>query len=99
MHYDSTDAHFHFYGYADDPNAVKTGVNNTWFAIGDDVYIGDHNVGGTLCIKAQNNYDPSIALFPYNDNDSTHAGKISWSYGTSMWWFKNTITIESPDSS
>lgn len=30
-------------------------ANNTWNKVGDDVYIGDHDIGGQLCIMGSNN--------------------------------------------
>lgn len=30
-------------------------ANNTWYLVGDDVYIGNHNIPGLFCIKSANN--------------------------------------------
>ena len=39
-------------------------ANKTWYLVGDDVYIGDNNVGGTFCIKSANNVNVSgIAMY------------------------------------
>ena len=44
--------------------------NNTWNAVGDDVYIGDHNKGGCLCIKsAFSNYNPGIVFYDSSNNE------------------------------
>lgn len=54
-------------------------ANNTWYLVGDDVYIGDHNIGGTFCIKSANNdYVSGIAI--YNKAESSVANL----------WFDNT---------
>lgn len=54
-------------------------ANKTWYLVGDDVYIGDNNIGGTFCIKSANNVNVSgIAI--YNSNE-TKAAKL---------WFDNT---------
>ena len=37
--------------------------NNTWIPVGDDCYVGDHNVGGCFCIKATSPSAPGIRLF------------------------------------
>ena len=42
-----------------------TFANNTWNTVGDDVQIGDINVGGTLGIKGKNG-DTRIRLAPYS---------------------------------
>ncbi len=45
-------------------------ANNTWNFVGDDVYIGDHNKGGCLCIKsAYSNYNPGIVFYDSSDNE------------------------------
>ena len=47
-------------------------ANNTWYLVGDDVYIGDHNIGGTFCIKSANNdFVAGIAL--YNTTEDKYA--------------------------
>lgn len=54
-------------------------ANNTWYLVGDDAYIGDHNIGGTFCIKSANNVNVSgIAIY---NSDETKAAKL---------WFDNT---------
>ena len=54
-------------------------ANNTWYLVGDDVYIGDHNIGGTFCIKSSNNvYVSGIAIY---NSDETKVAKL---------WFDNT---------
>lgn len=47
-------------------------ANNTWYLVGDDVYIGDHNNGGIFCIKSANSDNVSgIAL--YNSSETAAA--------------------------
>lgn len=53
--------------------------NNTWYLVGDDAYIGDHNNDGIFCIKSANSDNVSgIAL--YNSNETAAASL----------WFDNT---------
>lgn len=54
-------------------------ANKTWYLVGDDVYIGDNNIGGTFCIKSANMVNVSgIAIY---NSDETKAAKL---------WFDNT---------
>lgn len=54
-------------------------ANYTWYLVGDDAYIGDHNLGGRFCIKSANNdYVSGIAI--YNKAESSVANL----------WFDNT---------
>lgn len=54
-------------------------ANYTWYLVGDDAYIGDHNIGGTFCIKSANNVNASgIAIY---NSDETKVAKL---------WFDNT---------
>ena len=54
-------------------------ANNTWYLVGNDAYIGDHNIGGTFCIKSANNVNVSgIAIY---NSDETKVAKL---------WFDNT---------
>lgn len=54
-------------------------ANNTWYLVGDDAYIGDHNRGGIFCVKSANNTNISgIAIY---NNDESDAANI---------WFDNT---------
>lgn len=54
-------------------------ANNTWYLVGDDAYIGDHNISGTFCIKSANNVNVSgIAIY---NSDETKVAKL---------WFDNT---------
>lgn len=54
-------------------------ANNTWYLVGDDAYIGNHNIGGTFCIKSANNvYVSGIAIY---NSDETKVAKL---------WFDNT---------
>lgn len=42
-------------------------ANNTWYVVGDDVAIGDHNKSGAFCLKGLNG-TPNVSL--YNSDDS-----------------------------
>lgn len=54
-------------------------ANGTWYLVGDNAYIGDHNIGGTFCIKSANNVNVSgIAIY---NSDETKVAKL---------WFDNT---------
>lgn len=53
-------------------------ANNTWYLVGDDAYIGDHNIGGTFCIKSANN-DSVAGIALYNTTENKYA----------MLWFDN----------
>jgi hypothetical protein len=54
-------------------------ANKTWYLVGDNVYIGDNNIGGTFCIKSANNVNASgIAIY---NSDETKVAKL---------WFDNT---------
>lgn len=47
-------------------------ANNTWYLVGDDVYIGDHNNNGIFCIKSASSDNVSgIAL--YNSSETAAA--------------------------
>ena len=47
-------------------------ANNTWYLVGDNVYIGDHNIGGTFCIKSANN-DSVAGIALYNTTENKYA--------------------------
>lgn len=54
-------------------------ANSTWYLVGDDAYIGDHNRGGMFCIKSANNSNTSgIAIYNNAENDAANI------------WFDNT---------
>lgn len=54
-------------------------ANGTWYLVGDDAYIGNHNIGGTFCIKSANDVHVSgIAIY---NSDETKVAKL---------WFDNT---------
>ena len=54
-------------------------ANNTWYLVGDDAYIGDHNRGGMFCIKSANNdYVSGIAIYNKAESDAANI------------WFDNT---------
>lgn len=48
-------------------------ANNTWNKLGDDSFIGDHNVGGKLCVKSQTSTATGIAFF---NNSDTNVGQV-----------------------
>lgn len=53
--------------------------NNTWYLVGDNAYIGDHNNGGIFCIKSANSDNVSgIALYNSSENAAARL------------WFDNT---------
>lgn len=47
-------------------------ANGTWYLVGDDAYIGDHNISGTFCIKSANN-DSVAGIALYNTTESKYA--------------------------
>lgn len=47
-------------------------ANNTWYLVGDDAYIGDHNIDGTFCIKSANN-DIVAGIALYNTTENKYA--------------------------
>jgi hypothetical protein len=47
-------------------------ANGTWYLVGGDAYIGDHNIGGTFCIKSANN-DSVAGIALYNTTESKYA--------------------------
>ena len=54
-------------------------ANNTWYLVGDDAYIGDHNLAGYFCVKSA--------------NDSTRVGISLWNRAENDYaniWFDNT---------
>lgn len=54
-------------------------ANKTWYLVGDDAYIGDHNIGGMFCIKSAINVNVSgIAIY---NSAETKVAKL---------WFDNT---------
>ena len=54
-------------------NGSVTFANGTWNLVGDDVYIGDHNVGGALCIKsAMSNYPTGIVFYAPDESSTGH---------------------------
>ena len=57
-------------------------ANNTWNRVGDDVYIGDHNIANYLCIKANSGTTAGINFFNSNDGD---IGKLASVNGTLKW--------------
>ena len=54
-------------------------ANDTWYLVGDDAYIGDHNIGGTFCIKSAN--DANVSCIAIYNSDETKVAKL---------WFDNT---------
>ena len=54
-------------------------ANGTWYLVGDDAYIGDHNLSGYFCVKSA--------------NDSTRVGISLWNRAENDYaniWFNNT---------
>lgn len=54
-------------------------ANGTWYLVGDDAYIGDHNLNGYFCVKSA--------------NDSTRVGISLWNRAENDYaniWFDNT---------
>lgn len=54
-------------------------ANSTWYLVGDDAYIGDHNLRGYFCVKSA--------------NDSTRVGISLWNRAENNYaniWFDNT---------
>ena len=49
-------------------------ANNTWYVVGDDAAIGDHNKGGAFCVKGLNG-TPNVSL--YNSDDSYYGQCIT----------------------
>lgn len=71
-------------------------ANNTWNPVGDDVYIGDHNVGGSLGVKGMNG-KTKITLIERNTNEGCQieAKSVGGSYSQcgrtpAFWGTKNT---------
>lgn len=46
-------------------------ANNTWYAVGDDAAIGNHNKGGAFCIKGLND-TPNVSLY---NSDGSYYGQ------------------------
>lgn len=49
-------------------------ANNTWYVVGDDAAIGDHNKSGAFCVKGLNG-TPNVSL--YNSDDSYYGQCIT----------------------
>mgnify|MGYP000994006716 CR=1 FL=1 len=47
-------------------------ANDTWYLVGDDVYIGDNDISGTFCIKSANN-DSVAGIALYNTTENKYA--------------------------
>ena len=48
-------------------------ANNTWYLVGDDAYIGDHNRSGMFCVKSANNINTSgIAIYNNAESDAAN---------------------------
>lgn len=57
-------------------------ANNTWYLVGDDAYIGGHNLSGCFCVKSANAATPGFALY---NNSETLLGRLYASKGTLVW--------------
>ena len=55
-------------------------ADNTWNKVGDDVYIGDHNIPGVFCIKSANN-NSEVGILFYS-KDETDIASI---------WYNNVV--------
>lgn len=53
-------------------------ANNTWNLVGDDSYMGDHDISGTFCVKGANG-ETGIALI--NVNNDADCARISYGGG------------------
>lgn len=52
-------------------------ANNTWNLVGDDVYVGDHDLSGTFCVKGHNT-QTGIALFVGTSDTNTDYARMSY---------------------
>ena len=78
--------------------------NNTWVPVGDDAYIGDHNHGGSVCIKGNNN-NSAIYLyrrdetasngFYLDENDNNGLKILNPTQGAQAWWSVTAMIAES----
>lgn len=57
-------------------------ANNVWNKVGDDVYIGDHNIANYLCIKANSGSTVGINFFDSSNGD---IGRLTSVNGTLQW--------------
>ena len=59
-------------------------ANATWYKVGDDAYIGGHNISGTFCIKSANNdYVAGIALYAKDESSCVK-----------LWYNKTSLNID-----
>lgn len=65
--------------------------NNTWNLVGDDVYIGDCNIGGMLGIKSANRDTPGFAMY---NSVGTLLGKL-YASGSNLYWADKLLLTES----
>lgn len=49
-------------------------ANNTWNLVGDDAYIGDHNIGGAFCIVGANDATKLVLCNKNNQSDYAYLG-------------------------
>ena len=78
--------------------------NNTWVPVGDDAYMGDHNQGGGVCIKGNNN---STAIYLYrrdetvfngfklDENDLNGLKMLNPTQGAQAWWSVTAMVAQS----
>lgn len=59
-------------------------ANNTWYLVGDDVYIGDHNQSGKFCIKSANS-DTISGITIYNRGETD---------AVNLWFDEGNINID-----
>lgn len=62
-------------------------ANGTWNMVGDNVYIGDHNIAGAFCVKPANTEKSSIVLY---NTDETVMNMLTFD-GTNPTWNGNYI--------
>ena len=66
-------------------------ANNKWYAVGDDIYMGDHNIGGCLCLKSTNG-TTGVALFQQSNDQNYASIKFDGSNLLVSHTVKGTIT-------
>lgn len=66
-------------------------ANNKWYAVGDDVYMGDHNIGGCLCLKSTNG-NTGLALFQKSNEQNYGSITFDGSNFVASHTIKGTVT-------
>lgn len=79
--------------------------NNTWVPVGDDAYIGDHNQGGGVCIKGNNNVtgiylyrrdETASNGFYLDENDNNGLKIINPTVGAVAWGSVTAMVGQNP---